>query len=158
VALPTLRSLSGRKFKIYVGDGANPENFLWVAAFTSKSLDHKAATGTTNVPDDTDDSAPMIEEMEVTSLSLAAKGEAVLGMVDGTGVSASGIAFWRTWWKSGQAKNCRMVFSDTGANGGGYWEGAFLLTGWSLTGKTGEKVTASVDMPSAGAFDWVALA
>jgi hypothetical protein len=145
MALP--RTLSFASLMVFLGDGATPENFDNVAAFTDKSVKFKLSTGSTEVPDADDPDLPMSEELEGKMLSLEVSGSGVLAMSD--------LALWRTWAMTGQPKNIRVMFNDTGANGGGYVQCPALLTDFSPGAKKGEKCSMSVTIASSAAFSWV---
>lgn len=143
------RTLSFANFKVLLGDGSSPEMFAAPCGFTQKALTLTAANSGTVVPDCDDPEAPAWEEKGVTSLSAQITGQGVLSMAS--------LSVWREWWSSGLAQNVRLLYDDTGANGGGYWEGPALLTsiGDSVQlSSNGNKVQTSITIDSAGAWTW----
>lgn len=143
------RTLSFGNFKVYLGDGASPEVFTAPCGFTQKSLTINAQSSSTNVPDCDDPEAVAWEEKAVSVLSAQVQGSGVMAMAS--------LATWRDWALSGQHQKVRVEFADTGANGGGYYEGFAILTtlGHATTlGSDGNKVQLQVTLDSDGEWTW----
>jgi hypothetical protein len=142
------RTLRFGNFKVYVGDGADPEVFAAPCGFTSRALKISGASSSTVVDDCDDPNVTPWTESAVTSLS---------GQVTGSGVLAmASLSMWRGW--IGKPKNIRILFDDTGANGGGYYEGVGILVDLSLTGAQGSeggRTQISVQIDNDGEWTWV---
>lgn len=144
------RTLPFGNFKVYLGDGATPENFTVPCGFTKESLKIAAASSSAVVPDCDDPMAAAWEEKAVSSLSAQVSGSGVLAM--------AGLATWRTWMLSALSKNVRVMFDDTGANGGGYFQGAAILSDFSSDADrtaNGGRTQISVTIESDGQWTWV---
>ena len=136
--------------KVWLGDGQTPETFTNVGAFVDKSLKLKASTGSTEVPDTSDASIPFAEELEVKTLSLEVSGNGV--------VDLTAFPTWEAWWLAGTPKNIRVMRDVPGAQGGGYWSVAAVLTDLTTTAKKGEKQMFSATIASTGRPIWTANA
>lgn len=132
--------------KVWLGDGNTPETFANVGTFSDKSLKLKAATGSTDVPDTSDASKPFAEELEVKTISLEVTGNGVIDLAD--------VVTWETWWLSGLPKDIRVMRDVPGAQGGGYWSVAAVLTDFTETAKKGEKQLFSATIASTGRPTW----
>ena len=121
---------------IEVGDGASPEVFTAPCGLTSKGFNGTADTSDTSVPDCDDPDAPAWKERAVTALSRDISGDGVL--------ASEYKVTWDTWFSSGLTKNVRITI------GGLVWTGAYLLSGFNITGALGEKLKVSVSMQSDG--------
>lgn len=140
------KTLPAGAFKVYLGDGAEPEVFAQPCGFTDKALNMTAtATDTVVPPCPPDDDEAAWTERSVTALSAEVTGSGVLAM--------GGLATWRAWYLSGQSKNIRVEFDSD--PDGGYWQGAAILTAFNHTAARGGKAQVSVTMPSDGPWVWV---
>lgn len=144
MAAPT--TLSYKAFKVLLGNGATPEVFTAPCAMTSRSWAGSADSVDTTTPDCDDEDLVVWTESEVSSLSAQIQGSGVLAMAD--------VATWRTWFFSGAAKNVRVVLDVAGAQGGGYIEGGYILTGFEISGERKNKTQISVTMKSTGKPVW----
>ena len=140
-------TLTFGKFAVLLGDGANPENFNAPCGFTERSLEIKAETATTQVPDCDDGDLPAWNDTGVKALSASISGQGVLAM--------ESHAIWQAWVLSGQDKNVRVLLNQPNANGGGYYQGAAVCTSLKLDGSFGEKVKQTVAIESDGEWIWV---
>lgn len=141
-------TLRWSKLLIYVGDGADPEDFTsQVCGMLSKGISFSTDTGDTVVPDCDDPDLPSWTERTPRALSAS---------VTGSGVLAEEVfAAWRTWFLSAQAKNCRIVIDL--ATTPGYFAGSFVLTALEITGNEGDgKIQLSISLVSDGAIVWTA--
>jgi predicted secreted protein len=143
MAKPTTKRFG--EFLIQVGDGASPETFTARCGLTSKGFNQTANTNDTNVPDCDDPDAPADVERSVVSKSRE---------ISGSGVMATeAFSTWQAWYDDSTSKNCRVY--PMGLTGG-YYEGAFILTGFNLTADLGDKVKVALTMESDGAVSWTA--
>ena len=66
---------------------------------------------------------------------------------------------WFNWFNGDISKNVRIETNGvTGANGGGYVQGAFKLTSYNWTGARKELSTVEVTLQSHGVCSWTDLA
>jgi predicted secreted protein len=136
------------EFLLKIGDGASPEVFSAPCGLTSRSFDLTASTNDQTVPDCSDDDLAAWTARAIDALS---------GTISGSGVmDRTSLADYRTWFLSTLPKNCRIQIVATGANGGGYFEGSFLLTKLTLGGERGQKATVEIELQSDGAITWTA--
>ena len=148
MAQPTTLRFS--KFKVLIGDGNTPEAFTAPCGFTKKSLKMSAQSSSTTVPDCDDPDAPAWEEKDIVALSASVNGQGVLAM--------GSLAMWRTWYLSGASRNVRVVYDLTGEEGGGYWQGAAILTDLSddVDMKSeGGRTQRQVSIENDGPWVWV---
>ena len=142
------KTMPGSSLLIMVGDGGAPATFAHPCLINAqRGLQLSAETADTNVPDCDDPEAIAWLEREKRSLSAQITGEGVLNTTD--------TEAYFNWLKSEDTKNVRVKLNNvTGANGGGYFAGAFHLTNFEVTGDRGQKVLASLTMQSSGAITW----
>lgn len=151
MALPLTLSFSN--FKVYISDTDSPGVYTAPCGFTQKSLVIDAETSDTTVPDCDSPEAAAWTERAVTALSATINGSGVMAMAS--------LSLWREWALSAQARTVRVEFNETGANGGGYYEGDAILQSLGhavALGSDGGKVQLSVNMISDGAWTWTAAA
>jgi predicted secreted protein len=75
--------------------------------------------------------------------------------IPGSGmVHTSSIETWWDFFKSGNTKNIRVKVDVPGSDGGGYWQGAFHLSSFEITGTRKEVATNTVNLVSSGAVTW----
>lgn len=142
------KTMPGSSLFVQVGDGGSPETFAHPCLINAqRGISLSAETADTNVPDCDDPEAIAWVEREKRSLSGQVTGEGVLNTTD--------TETYFNWLKSDDTKNIRVKLNGiTGANGGGYFSGAFHLTAFEVTGTRGEKAQASITMLSSGAIAW----
>lgn len=76
--------------------------------------------------------------------------------VNGAGMlHTASVEDWFNWFKGSATKNLRVKINVPGADGGGYWQGAFHLTNFNITGTAKELATSEVTLASSGAVTWV---
>lgn len=145
------RTLPFSDFVVLLGDGATPENFTAPCGFTKRSLKLSAATSEAVVPDcDDPDAVPWTERLS-SSQSAQVSGSGVLAMAS--------LATWRA--RVGVSGNVRVMFDDTGANGGGYYQGAAILSDLSFDSDrtaNGGRTQISVTIDNDGEWVWTAAA
>lgn len=139
--------LAGTKLLVLVGDGNSPETFAQPCGLTVRTIDFKASTNTTLIPDCDDPEAPAWEAKDVNSLS---------AQITGSGVMAKeSFDVWNDWFQGALARNTKVVLDDT-PTPMGHWAGQFILTAFKVTGQRGQKVTIDITMDNSGAVPWVA--
>jgi hypothetical protein len=142
------KTLSGQKLLVMVGDGADPETFAHPCLInTERGIQRTAETTSTPVQDCDDPEKPAVTEVEKVSTSTAVNGAGKL--------HTPSIKEWNDWLDSPNPKNCRIKADASAANGGGYWQGAFHLTSFEVTGSYKEKCDVSVSLVSTGPVTWV---
>lgn len=148
MARPT--TYSAKKLLIQLGNGATPEVFSAPCGLTTRGINMSKETNDVTVPDCDDPDLPSWTERDVLSLS---------GEISGSGIlAAEAFATWRNAFLSTNAVNCRIKIDETGANGGGYFYGAFHLTAFNVTGEIGNKIQIEVTFTSDGEILWQAAA
>ena len=141
MAKPTTDSFSS--FKVYLGDGADPEVFSAPCGFVSKSLSLDAASSDTLIPDCDNPEDPAWTESGITSKSATVQGNGVM--------AEESYETWRAWWDSGLDKTVRVEKNL------GYWEGPAIclnLTESVALGSDGNKIQLSVNIKNSSAWTW----
>jgi len=148
MARPT--TYSAKLLLIQLGNGGTPEVFAAPCGLTTRGIQMTKETNDVTVPDCDDPDLPAWTERDVLSLS---------GEISGSGIlAAEAFATWRAAFLSTNAVNCRIRINETGANGGGYFYGAFHLTALNITGEIGNKVQVEITLISDGEIQWAAAA
>ena len=143
------KTLPFANFVLLLGDGSSPnEVFTAIGALTSRSFKGKLTTGSTDIPDITDDAAVMWPEQEGKSLSFEMSAEGVYAL------DQSSVL--RTWFLSGAVKNVQLKISEPMASDGGTYAGAAVLTDLSFDAKKAEKSTFSITISSSGIWAFTA--
>lgn len=132
---------AGSKLSIWLGDGASPEVFVAPCGLTSRGINFSADSNDTNVPDCDDPDAPAWVERVVRSLQAGVTGSGVLAKEAKTA--------WEGFFFGGVSKNCRVVI-DWGVGGTHRYDGAFICTGFNVTGALGEKINVEIALQSDG--------
>lgn len=146
MAQPTVASFG--KFIVQLGDGASPEVFSAPCGFTERSLELKADTNATQVPDCDNPDAPAWEDKDVRTLSASITGQGVMAL--------EALPTWRTWFFSALPKNVRVRLNAPTGKNPGYYQGAAILTSLKHDSNIGEKCKLSVSIENTGAWTWVA--
>lgn len=143
------KTASWSKLIIQVGDGATPtEVFTAQCGLTSKGISFSGDVNDVSVPDCDDPDAPAWAERTVATKSATVSGDGVL--------ATDHREDWDEWFQSGVARNCRILIDIPLADGGGYYEGKFLLTTFTINGNQDDaKLTVEVEMQSDGPVVWV---
>lgn len=143
-----VKKIKGRSLLVKIGDGSSPETFTHDCLInTTRGIQFSSETTRSMVPfcDAPDD--PSWQDIEVDGLSASISGAGTL--------HTASAETWFNWFKSGLAKNIRVEYSGVlAADGGGYWQGAFKLTGWNQSGDRRENVTSDVTLESHGEVTW----
>jgi hypothetical protein len=146
--MPTVKTMNGTSLLVQIGDGASPENFTHDCLInTSRGIQFSADTNEFIVPDCINVEDPAWKEVTKDGLSAAVNGA---GMANTPSIKA-----WFDWWRGKDTKNCRIRVNVDGADGGGYWQGAFHLTSFEVTGERNAKAENTVSLMSSGEVVWV---
>lgn len=142
-----VKTINGQKLLVQIGDGAEPEVFAVDCLINSeRGIQFSSDTNEIVVPDCDDPDAPAWKESTKDGLSATVSGA---GMLHTTSVET-----WFDWFRSKDTKNVRVKVDVSAANGGGYWQGAFHLTAFEITGNRNDKATVSVTLTSSGIVAW----
>lgn len=138
--MATPATLRGTQLYLKIGDGASPEVFGHPCLINAeRGITFRSTANDIIVPDCTNPDDPAWRELVKDALSVGLTGAGVMDNVLAT------IQLYDTWWKSADTKNVQIWLGDIG-----YWEGAFMLTEWGLTGNRGSKVDVTVTIESDG--------
>jgi len=143
------KTLDGTKLGILLGDGGNPETFTQdcLANTGDRGIEFSSDTNDVIVPDCANPSDPAWKEVMKDGFQAQITGSGVLH----TTTSKD----WFAWFNSDTAKNCRVeLIGVAAADGGGYWEGAFKITSYSVSGSRGDKVQVDFTLVSDGPVTW----
>lgn len=145
--MAAVKTLNGEKLLVQIGDGATPETFAVDCLInTERGISFSADTQEFVVPDCLAPDDPAWKEVTKDGLSASVNGAGML--------HTSSVETWFNWFKSSDTKNLRVKVDVAGADGGGYWQGAFHLTAFEVTGNRKEKSTVSVTLMSSGEVTW----
>jgi predicted secreted protein len=146
--MAAVKTLNGEKLLVQIGDGASPsETFTHDCLInTERGIAFSADTQEFVVPDCLAPEDPAWKEVTKDGLSASINGAGML--------HTSSVETWFNWFKSSDTKNVRVKVDVAGADGGGYWQGAFHLTSFEITGNRKEKSTVSVTLMSNGPVTW----
>lgn len=142
--MAAVNATRGVKLVLKVGDGATPsEVFTALCTINAeRGITFNAQTSDATIPDCADPDAIAFLAREKQSLSVDFTGG---GMSDKADVKK----LW-DWWKSDEAKNCKIILDDDTAGNVITFTGAFHLTQFDLTGNRGEKVSSTLTLASDG--------
>lgn len=140
--------MRGVKLLIKVGDAASPEVFsIYCSINSDRGISFAAQTNDFNIPDCADPDAMSWLVREKVSLSGDISGAGTLNTPDTE-------AFF-DWVTSANTRNVQVHLDGvTGANGGGYWSGAYHCTQFDVTGGQGTKVQCNITLQSDGEVTW----
>lgn len=140
-------TIRGTKILVKIGDGGSPETFAHNCSVNgARSFQLSAQTNDVNVPDCDDPDLMAWIEREKVSLGATVNGAGICNTPD--------IEFFFDYAADSDPKNCRIVVDTTGANGGGYFAGAFHCTDFQINGDRGTKADMSITLQSSGAITW----
>ena len=148
-----IRSLSHGNLKIQFESTTTPGTYVTMAAITEKQFVIDPQTQDQFIPDDTDADLATFLNRIVTAIGFSLTGKGVMALAD--------RLTWTNWalganTTSGYTKNIRIMFQDTGANGGGYIQAAAILSKLTFSSQRGDKVMFDFEIVSAGSFSLVA--
>lgn len=140
---------NGSKLLIRIDDVGNPGTFAHRCSInTRRGITFGSSPTDALIPDCDAPDEPGWMNREIDGLTADIVGD---GMLD----SASLNFFW-TWYASGDARNLQVALDVPLADGGGYWEGAAVLSTFGASaGGRREKIEFTATMLSDGPFDWV---
>jgi hypothetical protein len=148
--MAAVKRMRGVKLLIKVGDGATPtENFTALCTINAaRSFSIKSATNRVVIPDCEDPDLPGWVATEKTQLT---------GDITGAGmVNTSDVPSIDAYARSGTTKNLQVHMDGVSAgDGGGYWQGAYHCTDFTVTGDKGGQVEASLAFESDGEVPFV---
>lgn len=146
--MATQKKASFQQYYIALGDGATPtEAFTRPCALASRTFTLTGTPAEVNLLDCADESLPMWTSREISIMSGTVAGEGTLDPDD--------LETWREWMLSAEVKNARIMLDLPVADGGGYYEGPFVLTTFeNVSSKENGTVTFSLEMMSAGTITW----
>lgn len=146
MAAPT--TASGRKVALYL----NTTGSTWVLIC---GLKEKSFTLAANAAEDTiydcsdTDAVPFVtREMVSKSAEASGSGTAAINHLDEL----------RAAFEANAAMNWRYEIPGAGADGGGYWQGAFIITSLKIGASIGQKADIDISLQSAGAVAWTSAA
>jgi predicted secreted protein len=143
------KTASWSKLIIMVGDGATPtEVFTAQCGLTSKGISFTSDVADVAVPDCDNPDDPAWSERDVSTKNCTVSGDGVL--------ATDHRQDWDDWFQSGESRNCRIMIDIPLADGGGYYEGAFVLTTFTINGNQDDaKLTVEVELQNDGPVTWV---
>lgn len=140
MAKPT--TYKGSLVAIYL-ETATPDTFAKPCGLNNVNITFNKSSQDTNVPDCEDPEAPQWVERDVESLDMAVTGEGVL--------AAEALDTWWDAFASTDTVNARIyVGGQTDIVNGHFWEGAFHLNSFAVTGQTGQRAQVSISLASSG--------
>jgi hypothetical protein len=145
-----VNSVNGTKLLIRLGDGATPETFTHHCVInTNRGIEFTSSPIETLIPNcPPDDDEPGWVSREVDGLSCSIP---VAGMLDTRSYKP-----FRDWFLSGNSRNIQVELVASGADGGGHWFGAAIISGHKLEAAGNKnKVTFEGTLMSDGAWAWV---
>lgn len=134
------------KFIVSLEDPANPGQFKAPCGFMSRSLKIDTDVVETTTPDCDDEDAALWTERAPQTRSIEISGEGTFAAED--------IARWRSFALADASWNCQVKIDMPGAQGGGVWEGKFLLTSFETSGERKNHLMFNMTLQSDGAVTW----
>lgn len=138
-----------RKLLVQIGDGATPEEFKHSCTInTTQDFTFEATTTDGTEPNCEDPNAPNWVLRAVDTLSANINGAGTADPVS--------YGVLRTKMLTGEEFNVRVLLDGlTSVQGGGYFEGKYVMTSLGLAKEGKGYVTSTVAMQSSGKVDWV---
>jgi hypothetical protein len=128
------------KFRVLLGDGNSPEQFVAPCGFTSKSLALSKNLTDINLPDCEDPGAPAWVGRDVESLTASITGEGVM--------AAESIEDWMDAFESTDSINVRVEIELPTVTY--VYTGRMHISSMTLGAEQGGRVTNNVEMQSDG--------
>lgn len=146
--MAAVKTMVGEKLLIQIGDGATPTEAFAHDCLINADRGIQMSSDQTDivVPDCDDPSAPAWKELFKDGLSIQVSGGGVL--------HTSSLETFFNWFNSDDAKNVRVKFDVTGANGGGYIAVPMKLTAFSVNGSRKNNTTVDITLVSHGVATW----
>lgn len=138
---------TSNKLLVYLGDGATTEAFAHPCGANANTVTLTTNTGEAEVLDCDDPlgAAAIIERWATTQdTSLNISGV----------VTTESFPTWRAWADGGTTKNIRVLFDETAANNGGYWQLPAILTTFEMGRENKGKISFTASIVGAGARTW----
>ena len=144
-------TLNGVALLVQIGDGEVSEVFAADCLINAeRGIQFTTETNEVIVPDCTTPTDPAWKDTFKDGLSASISGSGLLH-------TTNAYSLWYAWLISADPTNVRVNLSGKiTAEGGGYWEGAFHLTSFSISGERNGYSTAEISMVSHGALTWTA--
>lgn len=137
----------GTKVRILFGDGGTPEVFSAFCGMTAKSIAFQTTTNDFLVPDCDDPDAPAWRELAKSGRSVQISGSGILATDQLTRIQSA--------YDNPNPINARLMLDVPALSGGGYWEGAFMLTEFTVNGNDGEITQVDMTLQSSGPVVWI---
>lgn len=144
--------MNGEQLLIQIGDGASLTEVFAADCLINaeRGIQFSNSTNDTVVPDCTDPSLPGWIKRNKDGLSAT---------INGSGkIHTTSLLIWFNFFKGKATKNVRTNVNVLLAAGGGYWQGAFHLTGFDVTGPRLDISETSVTLMSSGPLTWTPAA
>src|SRR5690606_21295999 len=137
-----------QKLLIQFGDGESPEEFAHACTInTSQDFTIEASTTEATAPNCEDPDAPGWVLRAVDTLSAGINGAGTMDTMS--------FAVLRDHMLSGTAFNVRVLLDLPSGQGGGYFEGRYVMTSLGLAKEGKGYVSATVALSSDGEVTWV---
>lgn len=146
--MAAVKAINGTSLLVQIGDGGGTEVFTHDCLInTSRGIQFASETNRQTIPD--------CDALDATAWQSLSK-DGLTATINGAGMlHTASVETWFNWFNSDDAKNVRVLLNGvTGANGGGYWAGAFKLTGFEVTGDRNAKAECTVTLENDGAITW----
>lgn len=130
------------KFRVLLGDGADPIVYTAPCGFTSKSLTLGKSLSEVSLPDCDDPDAPIVLGRDVESITSSISGEGVL--------AASSVITWLDAYEATDSVPVKVEVEFTG--GTVTWTGLMHIESLEIGAEQGGRVTLNVSMQSDGAL------
>lgn len=145
--------VTGSKLLVQIGNGATPTEIFAHDCLinTARGIKFTTETNEEIMPDCTAPDSPSWK---------AVSKDGVMATISGAGkLNATSVSAFYAYLTGQNSKNVRVMINLTGANGGGYWQGAFHLTEFEArAGGNKETVECQISLVSDGAVTWTANA
>ena len=143
------KSVRWQDFDIRIGDGGNPETFTAPCGLRSRGMNLTSNTSEVALLDcATPEAASWMNRNVVANMA----------SISGSGtLHPPYISTWWEFFQGAQPKNVRVYVDIPNSDGGGYWQGGFILTTCNFTGSRddqGGTVVIEVELQSDGEVTW----
>lgn len=143
------KSVPFQLFDIRLGDGEAPETFTAPCALRSRGMNLTANNSEVALLDCSSPEAASWMTRNVVAQMASISGSGSLDPDD--------LSTWWEFFNNAAAKNVQVHVDKALADGGGYWQGPFILTTFNMTGSrddNGGVVSFEVELMSAGRVTW----
>lgn len=138
----------GTKLRLFMESAPGSGVFTAFCGLTAKSINFQTNTNETVVPDCDNPDDPAWRELTKVSRFADISGSGLMDLLNAR------PRYWAAY-NSADAVNMRVEIDVPLAQGGGYWEGAFMVTGMNVGGNDGELVNVELAIGSSGEVAWV---